>query len=308
MDPTRDDYNHRLKLLEAWRIEEGINPAQTAEQIMLLFLAYVDALFFSALSHADASKTLAALQAKIPAFSVRTDLIARCKKATEGFAKRGPAGSRDPPPEDIVYAVVGTLLWMNKPLEALNELVRFLSGGRPGEIDNLTVDRLVPPADPSGMWSVLFNLRENVKPGKTGEFDEGVVLDQPNIAPLTPLFNQLIANRQGSDNLWNLSSDQLNQGFNQALQMLGLNDFNIVRYSWRHAAASHDLLSKSRTAEEVKSRYRWKSDSSMKLYTKAARVECFRSKLPSAVLKFGATVKTQLPAMFAGHRIKPPLQ
>ena len=108
--------------------------------------------------------------------------------------------------------------------------------------------------------------------------------------------------------VYHMSPEQLNQSFNQAIQMLGLSEFNIVRYSWRHAAASHDLLSKFRTAEEVKSRYRWKSDSSMKRYTKAARVEFFRSKLPNAVLEFGSTVKTQLPAMFAGLRIKPPLQ
>jgi len=308
MDPTRDDYTHRLQLLESWRIEEGLPPAATAEQVSLVFLGYVDALFFSGLSHADASKTLAALQAKIPVFSARQDLVARCKKAAEGFSKRAPAGSRDPPPEEVVYAVVGALLWQDKPVEALNELVRYLSGGRPGEVDNLTVDRLIPPQTANGHWSILFNPRENVKPGKTGEFDEGVVLDQANLKALGKVFHQLVANRPGTENLWNKSTDQLNQGFNQALTILGLDHFNIVRYSWRHAAASQDLLSKSRTAEEVKARYRWKSDSSMRRYTKAARVEYFRGKLPKDCLKYGEIVKTQLPSMFAGQKIRPPNQ
>jgi hypothetical protein len=300
MDPTLDDYNHRLQLLEAWRVEEGLNPACSPEEIALVFLAYVDALFFSGLSHADASKTLAALQARIPTFSSRLDLVSRCKRASEGFAKRGPAGSRDPPPEEVVYAVVGALLWLDKPLEALNEFVRYLCGGRPGEIDNLTVDRLVPPQKPGGKWSILFNPRENMKPGKTGEFDEGVILDQLHLKAMGPIFQQLVAGRPGSDRLWNLSTEHMNQSFSQALKILNPENFNIVRYSWRHAAASQDLLSKSRTTEEVKARYRWKSDSSMKRYTKPARVEFFRAKLPKESLKFGEIVRTQLPAMFAG--------
>ena len=207
-----------------------------------------------------------------------------------------------------MYAVVGTLLWLDKPVEALNELVRHLCGGRPGEIDGLTVDRLVPPQIPKGQWSILFNPRENVKPGKTGEFDEGVILDHKHLKAMEPIFRQLVADRPGSDSLWNLSTEHMNQSFSQALKILKLDTFNIVRYSWRHAAASHNLLSKDRTVEEVKARYRWKSDSSMKRYTKPARVELFRAKLPKESLKHGEIVRTQLPAMFAGQKIKPPNQ
>ena len=46
----------------------------------------------------------------------------------------------------------------------------------------------------------------------------------------------------------------------------------------------------------------------MKRYTKPARVEFFRAKLPKESLKFGEIVKTQLPAMFAGQKIRPPNQ
>ena len=60
------------------------------------------------------------------------------------------------------------------------------------------------------------------------------------------------------------------------MDMLKINHLNTVRYSWRHAAASNDLLYKHRTQEEVKTRYRWRSDSSMQRlilqHTRAARV------------------------------------
>jgi hypothetical protein len=248
------------------------------------------------------------LIAKVPQLSKDSALVARCKKAAEGYAKRAPAGSRDPPPEEVVYAVVGCLIAMNKPLEALNELIRFLCGARPGEIDHLTVDQFIKPTQPDGFWSILYNLIENLRPGKTGEWDEGVIIDQPHVQCLSPIFHQMVVNRSAGGNLWKRTPQQLNVAFNLALERLGLTHLNIVRYSWRHAAASADLLTKSRTAEEVKARFRWRSDSSMKRYTKAARVEYFRKQFPPDVLSYGHIIKTQLLNIFQGHVIQPPVK
>jgi len=308
LDPTIDDYNQRLKVLEEWRIQEGLLPAKTGMEVALLFLQFVDASFFSGLGHADTSKTLAALQARIPQFNVLSDWVARCRKASDGFAKRAPAGSRDPPPEEVVYAVVGTCLWLDEPLVALNELLRFLAGARPGEIDDLQVGRFIAPRMKSGCWSVLFNPVEDLAPGKTGEFDEGVIIDQRHIRVLHPIFNQLVADRDPGQNLWNVSPVHCTKVFNQALAILHVEHLNLVRYSWRHAAASHDLLHKLRSQEEVKQRYRWRSDYSMKRYTKAARVEYFRKQVPVDVLKYGAIIKTQLANVFSGQKIRPPGQ
>ena len=306
MDPARDDYVKRLQYLGEWRIEEGLPVATTGSQVATTFLDYLDALFFTGLSHADGSKTWAALQALVPKVSQNPDLVARIRRAVDGFAKRAPAGSRDPPPEEVIYAVVGWLLWNNFPLAALNELMRFLCGARPGEIDHLTVRQLIAPSDQTGHWCVLYNPSEALRPGKTGEYDEGVTIDQPHIKPLHHVFSDLIQGRNPSDNLWQTTPEQMNKHFQNAMDGLGLSHLNIVRYSWRHAAASHDLLKKLRTQEEVKARFRWRSDASMKRYAKAARVEFFKQQIPVNVLKYGTIVKEELTKMFAGQKIRPP--
>ena len=306
MDHCLEDYLKRLEILEKWRVDEGLPPAQTAPEIIFLMLKFVDACFLSGMAHSDASKTWAAVQARIPQVLEHPALCARMKRAMDGFAKRGPAGSRDPPPEEIVFAVVGCLVWMGEPVAALNELCRFLAGGRPGEMDSLQVNQLIPPGKSSKFWSILWHPTEGQQPGKTGEFDESVVLDQPLMAGLETSFHSLVAGRPGDEQLWPIKQAQLQTLFDKAVMTLGLQHMNLVRYSWRHAAASADLLHSRRTHEEVKARYRWQSDSSMRRYAKAARANFYAQQVNPKIMDYGSSVKTLLPSMFAGQVLKPP--
>ena len=123
---------------------------------------------------------------------------------------------------------------------------------------------------------------------------------------MNPFFAELIKGRAGTDKLFWTSSTEHTSRFHAALELLQCHELNVVRYSRRHAAASQDLLSKSRTHEEVKARFRWKSDFSMRRYAKAARLEFFAKKIPPQVMAYGDIVKTELPRLFAGLKIKPP--
>lgn len=306
LDPARDDYRTRLELLEKWRVEDQIPPATTPIQVILLMLQYVDALFFSGLAHADASKTWAAVQAMIPKVLEYPQLALRVKHAIEGFDKRAPAGSRDCPPEEVVFAVVGWLLWKDRPLAALCELTRFLAGSRVMEMDELLVSQLIEPRKPGDCWSIHLHPIEDLKPGKTGEYDESILLDQPLIKTLHSVYVELVRGRAKGDRLWVVSHEDLVRDFAEAMKALRLESFNIVRYSWRHAAASSDLLHQRRSREEVKARFRWKSDKSMSRYTKAARVEKFAQSLPPEVLTYGAEVQTKLLKLFRGTKLRPP--
>ena len=103
-----------------------------------------------------------------------------------------------------------------------------------------------------------------------------------------------------------LTPQKLHILFDKAVAFLQLQHMNLVRYSWRHAAASSDLLHNRRTREEVKARYRWQSDTSMRRYSKAARANFYGQQVNPLVMEYGGVVKTQLQSMFAGQVLKPP--
>ena len=87
---------------------------------------------------------------------------------------------------------------------------------------------------------------------------------------------------------------------------LHLEHLNINRHSWRHSAASADLLSQRRTMVEIKAYGRWKSDYSMRRYAKVAKMQQYAALFSPALMAYGASVMTQLPQLFAGQKLQPP--
>jgi len=303
---TLNQYTALLTELEDWRKQEKIPAPLSPACVILTFLDYVDAQFFSGLSHADSSKTWAAIQKLIPSVLKEADLCRRARNALDGFSKRAPAESREPAPEEIYFAIIGNMLWKDQIIPALNETLRYLSMCRPGEIDLLLVKQLVPPVGKHRLWSILLAIQEEKRPGKTGEYDEGVVLDQVLATNLHRTFVELTAGRSPEERLWQCEPHILQSAFNQSVTDLQLDHLHITRYGSRHSAASHDLYHRLRTFNETKERGRWKSDHSMRRYSKAARLQYFTNKVHPDVLKYGEMVKTELPKLFRGLKISPP--
>jgi len=303
---TLDQYVQLLTELEEWRKTEKIPAPLTPACVILTFLDYVDAQFFSGQSQADSSKTWAAIQKLIPSVMKEVDLCRRARNALDGFTKRAPAESREPAPEEIYFAIIGNMLWKDQVIPALNETLRYLSMCRPGEIDHLLVKQLVPPVGKHRLWSILLAIQEEKRPGKTGEYDEGVVLDQPLAVNLHRQFTELTHNRSPDERLWNCEPQVLVNAFNQSISDLKLGHLHITRYGSRHSAASHDLYHKLRTYNETKERGRWKSDHSMRRYAKAARLQYYTNKVDPNILAYGEKVKTELSKMFRGQKISPP--
>ena len=84
------------------------------------------------------------------------------------------------------------------------------------------------------------------------------------------------------------------------LATLGLEDRQIARYSLRHAGASNDVLKNLRPVEDIKARGRWKTDSSMRRYTRAARAQQFANQLPEPILTYGRQIREMLPGILNG--------
>ena len=305
---TEKDYKQRLVELEDWRKGETLPPAEHTTTAMYYLLDYTDAQFFSGLSHSDASKTWAAMNHLMPDVQRYPNLCKRIHSATQGFGKRAPAESRDAPPEEAWMAIIGWMLAHNYFLEALGELVRYISYMRPGEGDSMLVNQLVAPSKPHLPWGILLAPTEGLKPGKTGEYDESLLLDRPGFEWLHKHLSALVNMRDPNQPLWfDDSITVTGRAFSEAITGLGLDHLNLVRYSSRHSSASADLLEKRRTIEQVRGRLRHRSLNSVNRYAKAARVQRFANSFPPNVLTYGEAVRTHLQILFEGsHRLAPP--
>ena len=306
LDSGEKDYVLRVQAFEQWRLANQLPCQSTHEIVLVQFLDYLDEMFVAGGGHDDGSKTWAGLLHLIPQLKDEVSLCSRVKKALSGWAKRAPAGSRAPTAEVVVMALVGDMIGRKRLVEALNCLLQFLTCRRPGEIDALLVSQLIPPSPVAAgrlkeVWGVLLHPQQNNVPGKTGEFDESILLNDPEWNFMNPHWMALVANRPPSDPLFPAEGLVISQCFQNSVENLNLQSENLVRYGLRHAGASNDLLSGKRTREEVKARAGWKTDSSMSRYTKETHALKALHRIPAQVTEYGTYVKKNLPAILSGE-------
>ncbi len=79
---------------------------------------------------------------------------------------------------------------------------------------------------------------------------------------------------------------------------LQLQTLRPVLYSLRHGGASHDMLNRIRPLEEIKKRGRWRSDASLRRYTKGTRVLSELKKVAPQTLTYGQLIMSNLHLIF----------
>lgn len=139
-------------------------------------------------------------------------------------------------------------------------------------------------------WGFIIGDFDAGPHGKTGDFDESVMLDWPELARITPLLMELKACR-GDHNVWNLNEKKDSQWFVEAVNDAGVSVLKPVRYSLRHGGTSQDILSRRKCLTALEKRGRWKSDPSVRRYEKAARALKEGHRLPSQVRKDGLLIQ-----------------
>ena len=172
------------------------------------------------------------------------------------------------------------------------------------------MDQLVAPAvnavAPYDRWGITLYPQENLIPGKTGTYDDAVMLDTDPW--MTPFLELLKANRPPDARLWTISGARVIQLFLQAVAVLGMSLLAPVRYSLRHGGASDDILTKRRSLLEVKRRGQWRTDQSLRRYGKETKAIAEVNKIPPNVLEYGQQVSLNLEAVF--HQViilEPPI-
>ena len=205
-------------------------------------------------------------------------------------------------------AILGYLLHKKDVLTALAFLLQFRTYVRPGVFDAITVSQLVPPVRagiaPFSLWGLILYPSEQGTPGKTGTFDDAVLLDSE--LWLDPFLRLLVANRLPQDLLFAQPGSSLVIKLQEAVLALGLAPLKPVRYSLRHGGASDDLLCRRRSLEEVKKRGQWRTDQSLRRYGKETKALAEMYKIPSNILEYGLSVSENLANIFHQNIVAPP--
>ena len=135
--------------------------------------------------------------------------------------------------------------------------------------------------------------------GKTGITEGNVLIDMDDW--LLPARQALRVTRPLEAPLGSFSLDEVREMFARAVERLEAGKVQAHLYGLRHGGASHDLLTRRRTLLEVKFRGRWSSDTSLKRYAKATRLQKEMEKLPPQCVALGNTVERNFARMITAR-------
>ena len=297
-------YDRYFRNFQAWASSNSL-PLNTSDDISLAVLEYLEDLYFQGHNHDSGEKVIAALEYSVPGIR-SAKVLDRAKTALKGFRRLAPGLSRAPLPWIGLCALVGAALHINELEFAQCLIFLFRTYLRPSECLGLRVDQLVPPLPGSGtnFWALLLAPEEEAVPTKTKEFDESILLDNPELVCLYPRFSTL-KKRSGRDMVWSFDYRKFSSLFKRVSELAGLGQANLHPYMMRHGGASDDALRQTRSMEAIKRRGRWAADTSVKRYEKHARVLKSLECLPKPARDYGLVIESQLKSLLA-LKARPP--
>ena len=144
---------------------------------------------------------------------------------------------------------------------------------RPGELMRVRFEWLIPAASGSGQvgkqMSLILHPQEEGVRSKTGVSDETLIIDDPNLV----LCLESLRKRHQSGLLVPVLAKEFRSIWDKAARALDLERSVGMPhlYVLRHSGASADMMLKRRSLAEIKSRGRWRSDTSVRRYEKGGR-------------------------------------
>ncbi|CAK0804096.1 unnamed protein product, partial [Prorocentrum cordatum] len=216
--------------------------------------------------------------------------LLRATRSSVAWQRRAPAMTRAPLPWCAAVALAGLLAISGRRRMAIWILLAFSCYLRPFEAQGLRGVSLVRPAAEAaasaGSWALLLHPASEGRPGKTGLFNESVVIDLD--LHLWPLLGALKGVVGPEQSLWDFTLPALRDQFKK-LDALGP-----TLRALRHGGASWDLLETRRTLEQVQRRGRWAAAASMKRYAEEAYLQEVMTRVPDWVFTFGRVVHASL--------------
>ena len=138
---------------------------------------------------------------------------------------------------------------------------------------------------------------------KTETFDDTVILDLPVWAG--PALLNWTRGSKPTDAMFNTPADEMILLWKQALASLGIP--SAVMYQLRHGGASNDFCKKTRRLDEIMTRGRWRTQSSLRRYVKSGQVQLMLEIAHADTARYGEKMLPHLESLLRGSLRAPPL-
>ena len=209
----------------------------------------------------------------------------RARAALKGWSSRHPQGSRtgaDP----LIWFLIADHIANKSPPAAAALLLQLDTYARPSEILKVKLRDVIAPSSRScKYWGLIFGNSQYSEMTKTKQQDDTVLLDSldRNYAPrvLKMVSSQCTQNEQLLFGAISLS--QFEDLFKEARGAVGLASFSLTPHCVRHSGPSVDFLHRARSATEIQTRGRWKTQKSILRYQKPGQMLARMRKIPKEV-------------------------
>ena len=303
-EPTLKDYRRRLGRFHTWLATQGA-PALSVANVDDWLALYMEQMFLEGYHVGEASKLVAALQHFWPQIREHTP---RAWRSIKGWAKLAPPRTRAPLPWLALMAMIGLTLHRGLMDYAVGMLVQFVCYLRPGELLALHPQCFAPPAPlgPGRMssWGLILRPLELGRAAKSGEFDESVLIDRPDLPFLNVFLGMLKRRRQGQP-VWTFTQNEYAAHITSTAKELHLGSLQVDSYTLRHGGASADRLTDRRSLAEVKRRGRWRSDTSLRRYEKSTIVLRQVALMSAEIVKYAQRIELNLGRYMLGETTCP---
>ena len=179
------------------------------------------------------SALLAALRHLHPGLS-----LPRAARAVVGWGKLRPPRQRLPIPRAVAAAIAGWMVSTARYDMAIAIMLSFVAYLRPHECMTLQPRCLIAPTAAAGtqyaFWGLVLNDFEQQRPGKTGIFDESVLIDMDQW--LYPILQTLKTTRTATEPLWSFRMPAFRTAWAEAIGHLRL-----CHCRCSHCLASHGV-------------------------------------------------------------------
>jgi hypothetical protein len=170
---------------------------------------------------------------------------------------------------------------------------------RPYELLGLRARDVIAPSEVLAHWCIRVCPREELRPSKTGIFDDTVILDSKHRPAALFMLLLLLRSKvfEPGDLLFEFSHESLLKLFQKALEWLSLPGWGFSLYSCRHGGPSEDVCGNFRSLEVVKRRGRWASESSLRRYEQRGRLHVVYSHVPRQLMSFCISIEKNFEAL-----------
>ena len=300
LESVEDDYYKRAGIFQEWLVDNQLAP-RNAREVAMCLLEILDHLFLDGAGHPDGSKLLSAVLHIYPELREATVEEKRVRRALSGWQKRAPAETRVGIPDEVVYAQIGMLLSEGMVLQALCLGMQLNTYFRPGENFVIRVKDVIRPTANKPEVGLVLAPSETMSITKTGKSDESVQINGHKAEWISKGLLELCTGRPGHEQLFPFLQEEFTTSFHRSLHLLSLGSYHFSPYSVRHAGPSNDFLHHRRDLADIKNRGRWKSDSSVRRYTKATKLQQLAQEINPRVTNYGTAVMANIDEIMAGR-------